>query len=70
MPDGRCWREESGDAGLATSGSGDVLAGLLAGLLSRGAEPAHARWAAFAHVVSGQPWSPGTTGSGSSPGSC
>ncbi|MGW5669430.1 NAD(P)H-hydrate dehydratase [Micromonospora sp. NPDC003776] len=53
--DGRCWREESGDAGLGTSGSGDVRAGLLAGLLSRGAEPAQAAcWAAFAHAVSGQ----------------
>ncbi|MFV2112566.1 NAD(P)H-hydrate dehydratase [Micromonospora sp. LOL_025] len=54
-PDGRSWREESGDAGLGTSGSGDVRAGLLAGLLSRGAEPAQsACWAAFAHAVSGQ----------------
>ncbi|MFC4020081.1 NAD(P)H-hydrate dehydratase [Micromonospora sp. GCM10011542] len=54
-PDGRGWREESGDAGLGTSGSGDVLAGLLAGLLSRGAEPAQAAcWGAFAHAVSGQ----------------
>ncbi|MGC4892565.1 NAD(P)H-hydrate dehydratase [Micromonospora sp. DT31] len=54
-PDGRAWREESGDAGLGTSGSGDVRAGLLAGLLSRGADAAQAAcWAAFAHAVSGQ----------------
>ncbi|PWU45500.1 NAD(P)H-hydrate dehydratase [Micromonospora globispora] len=54
-PDGEGWREESGDAGLGTSGSGDVRAGLLAGLLSRGVEPAQAAcWAAFAHAVSGQ----------------
>jgi len=54
-PDGRCWREESGDAGLATSGSGDVLAGIVAGLLGRGAEPAQAAcWGAYVHAVSGQ----------------
>ncbi|MEV0156739.1 NAD(P)H-hydrate dehydratase [Micromonospora sp. NPDC050686] len=54
-PDGQGWREESGDAGLGTSGSGDVRAGLLAGLLSRGVPPAQAAcWAAFAHAVSGQ----------------
>ncbi len=54
-PDGRGWREESGDAGLGTSGSGDVRAGLLAGLLSRGAGPAQAAcWGAWAHAVSGQ----------------
>ncbi|MFI7608106.1 NAD(P)H-hydrate dehydratase [Micromonospora sp. NPDC049366] len=54
-PDGGSWREESGDAGLGTSGSGDVRCGLLAGLLSRGAQPAQAAcWAAFAHAVSGQ----------------
>jgi ADP-dependent NAD(P)H-hydrate dehydratase len=58
-PDGRGWREESGDAGLGTSGSGDVRAGLLAGLLSRGAQPAQAAcWAAFAHAVSGQRLAP------------
>jgi ADP-dependent NAD(P)H-hydrate dehydratase len=54
-PDGRAWREESGDAGLGTSGSGDVRAGIVAGLLSRGADPAQAAcWAAYAHAVSGQ----------------
>ncbi|MGB2567265.1 NAD(P)H-hydrate dehydratase [Micromonospora citrea] len=53
--DGEGWREESGDAGLGTSGSGDVRSGLLAGLLSRGAAPAQAAcWAAWAHAVSGQ----------------
>ncbi|MFG1603949.1 NAD(P)H-hydrate dehydratase [Actinoplanes sp. NPDC049265] len=54
-PDGRIWRDESGDAGLGTSGSGDVLAGIIAGLLGRGAEPAQAAcWGAYAHAVSGQ----------------
>ena len=41
-PDGRVWREESGDAGLGTSGSGDVLRRRVAGLLARGADPAQA----------------------------
>jgi hydroxyethylthiazole kinase-like uncharacterized protein yjeF len=54
-PDGRGWSEESGHAGLGTSGSGDVLAGIIAGLLGRGAEPAQAAcWGAHAHAVSGQ----------------
>jgi len=54
-PDGRCWREESGDVGLGTSGSGDVQAGIVAGLLGRGASPEQAAcWAAYAHAVSGQ----------------
>jgi ADP-dependent NAD(P)H-hydrate dehydratase len=34
-PDGRGWRHEGGHAGLATSGSGDVLAGLIAGLAAQ-----------------------------------
>ena len=64
-PDGRAWREESGDAGLGTSGSGDVRAGIVAGLLGRGCEPAQAAcWGAFAHAVSGQRLAPrfGRTG--------
>jgi ADP-dependent NAD(P)H-hydrate dehydratase len=64
-PDGRAWREESGDARLGTSGSGDVRAGIVAGLLGRGAEPAQAAcWGAFAHAVSGQRLAPryGRTG--------
>ncbi|WP_426503594.1 NAD(P)H-hydrate dehydratase [Dactylosporangium sp. McL0621] len=64
-PDGRVWREESGAAGLGTSGSGDVLAGLVAGLLARGARPAQAGcWATYAHAVAGQRLAPrfGRTG--------
>ncbi|MFI5497336.1 NAD(P)H-hydrate dehydratase [Actinoplanes sp. NPDC051859] len=64
-PDGRAWREESGDVGLGTSGSGDVRAGIVAGLLGRGADPAQAAcWGAYAHAVSGQRLAPryGRTG--------
>ncbi|GIF40015.1 NAD(P)H-hydrate dehydratase [Actinoplanes xinjiangensis] len=58
-PGGGAWREESGDSGLGTSGSGDVRAGIVAGLLARGAEPAQAAcWGAFAHAVSGQRLAP------------
>lgn len=48
-------RYEGGGPGLATSGSGDVLAGLLAGLLSRGT-PATvaAAWAAYLHGEAGR----------------
>jgi ADP-dependent NAD(P)H-hydrate dehydratase len=54
-PDGRTWREENGHVGLGTSGSGDVLAGIVAGLLARGADPAQAAcWGTYAHAVSGQ----------------
>ena len=34
--DGQCWRLGAGQVGLATSGSGDVLAGAVAGILARG----------------------------------
>jgi hydroxyethylthiazole kinase-like uncharacterized protein yjeF len=49
-PDGRCWRHAKAVPGLATSGSGDVLAGIVAGLMARGAEPAQAAaWAVWLH---------------------
>ncbi|WP_255992245.1 NAD(P)H-hydrate dehydratase [Chitinolyticbacter albus] len=35
-PDGARWRHGGGNAGLGVSGSGDVLAGAIAGLLARG----------------------------------
>jgi hydroxyethylthiazole kinase-like uncharacterized protein yjeF len=54
-PDGRSWRDEGGHVGLGTSGSGDVNAGIVAGLLGRGAAPEQAAcWATYVHAVAGQ----------------
>ena len=53
-PGGQAWRCARGNVGLATSGSGDTLAGVIAGLLARGAPPVHATiWGVFLHAESG-----------------
>ena len=45
---------EGGSSGLATGGSGDVLAGLIGGLAARGAAPlAAAGWGVFVHGAAG-----------------
>ena len=54
-PDGRCWRYEGGGPGLGVSGSGDVLAGVVGGLLARGAEPLSALlWGVWLHGEAGR----------------
>jgi ADP-dependent NAD(P)H-hydrate dehydratase len=54
-PDGQLWEDESGGAGLGVSGSGDVRAGVVAGLLARGAEPDQAAvWASYLHGRAGE----------------
>lgn len=54
-PEGETWCDPSGTAGLGVSGSGDVRAGILAGLLARGAQPAQAAvWAAHLHGRAGE----------------
>ncbi|HSV84102.1 MAG TPA: NAD(P)H-hydrate dehydratase [Ramlibacter sp.] len=51
---GRAWRHASRTPGLGTSGSGDVLAGLIAGLAARGATPAQAAvWGVTLHARAG-----------------
>lgn len=53
-PDGRAWRYEGGAPGLGVSGSGDVLAGIVGGLLARGADPLGALlWAVWLHGRAG-----------------
>jgi hydroxyethylthiazole kinase-like uncharacterized protein yjeF len=54
-PDGAMYRNARGHVGLATSGSGDVLAGIIGGLLARGAEPVQAAvWGVYLHARAGQ----------------
>lgn len=53
-PDGRLWTHHGETVGLATSGSGDVLAGVITGLLARGAAPEQAAlWGVWAHGQAG-----------------
>jgi NAD(P)H-hydrate repair Nnr-like enzyme with NAD(P)H-hydrate dehydratase domain len=53
-PDGGSWIYNGGTVGLATSGSGDVLAGIVAALLARGANPTQAAiWAVYLHGEAG-----------------
>jgi ADP-dependent NAD(P)H-hydrate dehydratase / NAD(P)H-hydrate epimerase len=55
--DGRMARNTSGHRVLATAGTGDVLAGLLAALLAQGAEPFEAAaLAAWVHGKAAQAW--------------
>jgi ADP-dependent NAD(P)H-hydrate dehydratase len=53
--DGRLLHNQrAGNAGLGTSGSGDTLSGIVAGLAARGAEPLQAvAWAVYVHGRAG-----------------
>lgn len=54
-PAGERWHYSGGGVGLATSGSGDALAGILAGLLARGADVMTAAlWGVFLHGEAGR----------------
>ena len=53
-PQGEAWHFSGGTVGLATSGSGDTLAGVVTGLLARGAAPLWAAvWAVHLHGTAG-----------------
>jgi hydroxyethylthiazole kinase-like uncharacterized protein yjeF len=54
-PSGEAYVNRAGSVGLATSGSGDVLAGVIAGLVARGAEPLRAAvWGVYLHARAGE----------------
>jgi hydroxyethylthiazole kinase-like uncharacterized protein yjeF len=54
QPDGRAWRFDDGSPGLATSGSGDALAGLIGGFAARGLPLVQAAgWAVLLHARAG-----------------
>lgn len=54
-PDGNLLHYKGGGPGLATAGSGDVLAGIIGGLLSRGAPPQIAAgWGVWLHGEAGR----------------
>jgi hydroxyethylthiazole kinase-like uncharacterized protein yjeF len=53
-PDGRLWKHEGGNVGLAASGSGDTLAGIIVGLAARGAPLEQAgAWGVALHARAG-----------------
>jgi hydroxyethylthiazole kinase-like uncharacterized protein yjeF len=54
-PDGKAWTYGGGASGLGVSGSGDALAGIVGGMLARGAEPLTALlWAVLLHGEAGE----------------
>ena len=51
---GNLYRNNSGNAGMATAGTGDVLAGVIAGLLAQGMSPQLAsEWGVYLHGLAG-----------------
>lgn len=53
-PDGRSWETSARPVGLGTSGSGDVLAGLVGGAVARCGDVVQGTcWATFAHMEAG-----------------
>jgi hydroxyethylthiazole kinase-like uncharacterized protein yjeF len=54
-PDGRAWTYRGGAPGLGVSGSGDTLAGIVGGLIVRGADPLTALlWSVLLHGEAGE----------------
>jgi ADP-dependent NAD(P)H-hydrate dehydratase len=64
-PGGAVWRDGTGHIGLDTSGSGDVLAGLVGGFLARSKNLARETcWASHVHAMAGQRLIPRTSMTG------
>jgi ADP-dependent NAD(P)H-hydrate dehydratase len=54
MPDGRLWQHCGGNVGLAISGSGDALSGIIGGIMARGASTEQAAaWGVALHARAG-----------------
>lgn len=54
-PAGTLYRYDGGTIGLGTSGAGDTLSGIIAGLAARGAPPAQAAaWGVYLHSTAGE----------------
>jgi NAD(P)H-hydrate repair Nnr-like enzyme with NAD(P)H-hydrate dehydratase domain len=54
-PDGQAWTYKGGAPGLGVSGSGDTLAGIVGGLMARGADPLTALlWGVLLHGEAGE----------------
>ena len=54
-PSGQIWQHDGANVGLASSGSGDVLAGIIAGLAARGATVEQAAaWGVMLHAEAGR----------------
>jgi ADP-dependent NAD(P)H-hydrate dehydratase len=53
-PNGAAFKNTAGNIGLGTSGSGDTLSGVIAGLCARGADPLQATvWGVYLHARAG-----------------
>lgn len=54
LPDGNIWFNSTGNPGMATAGSGDVLTGIITGLLAQGFEPWQAAiYGVYIHGLAG-----------------